>query len=63
MGHRAGLGTEEHRLRVLKRIFEPKKEAVTRGWRKIHNEELQNLYVSPNIVGAIKSRSTRCTRH
>jgi hypothetical protein len=44
---------EEHRLRVfqnrvLRRIFGPKRDEVTAGWRKLHNEELHNLYSSPN---------------
>ena len=52
---------EERRLRVfenrvLRRIFGPKREEVTGEWRKLHNEELNNLYSSPNIVGVIKSR-------
>jgi hypothetical protein len=46
---------EEHRLRVfedrvLRRIFGPKRDEVTGGWRKLHNEELHNLYSSPNII-------------
>jgi len=49
----------EHRLRVLRRIFGPKRDGVTRKWRKIHNEELNNLYSSPNIVRVIKSRIMR----
>jgi hypothetical protein len=45
---------EEHRLivfenRVLWRIFGPKRDEVTGGWRKLHNEKLHNLYSSPNI--------------
>jgi hypothetical protein len=49
---------EEHRLRVfenrvLRRIFEPKREEVG-SWRKLHNDELHNLYSSPNIVRVIK---------
>jgi hypothetical protein len=36
--------------RVLRRIFVPKREKVTGGWRRLHNEELYNLYASPNIV-------------
>jgi hypothetical protein len=55
---------EEHRLRVfenraLRRIFEPKRDEVTGGWRKLHNEELHNLYSSPSIIGKIKSRRMR----
>jgi hypothetical protein len=42
--------------RVLRRIFGPKRDEVTGEWRKLHNEELNNLYSSPNIVGVIKSR-------
>jgi hypothetical protein len=49
---------EEHRLRVfenriLRRIFGPKKDEVTRGWRKLHNKELHNLYSSPSIIRAV----------
>jgi hypothetical protein len=52
---------EEHRLRVsenraLRRIFGPKRDEVAGGWRKLHNEELHNLYSSPSIIGMIKSR-------
>ena len=55
---------EEHRLRVfenrvLKRIFEPKRDGVTGEWRKLHNEELNDLYSPPNIVRVIKSRRMR----
>ena len=42
--------------RVLRRIFAPKRDGVTGGWRKLHNEELHDLYSSPNIVRVIKSR-------
>ena len=42
--------------RVLRRIFGPKRDKVIGEWRKLHNEELNNLYSSPNIVGVIKSR-------
>ena len=52
---------EEHRLRVfenrvLRRIFWPKRDGVTEEWRKLHNEELNDLYSAPNIVRVIKSR-------
>jgi hypothetical protein len=42
--------------RVLRRIFGPRRDDVTGEWRKLHNEELNDLYSSPNIVRAIKSR-------
>ena len=42
--------------RVLKRIFGPNKDEVTLEWRKLHNEELNGLYSSPDIVRVIKSR-------
>jgi hypothetical protein len=59
---------EKHRLRVfentvLRRIFGPKRDEVTREWRKLHNEELNDLYSLPNIIRAIKSRGIRWTRH
>jgi hypothetical protein len=49
--------------RVLRRIFGPKRDGVTRGWRKLHNEELHNLYSSPSIIRIIKSRRMRWARH
>jgi hypothetical protein len=42
--------------RVLKRIFGPKRDEVTGGWRKLHNEELRDLYSSPSVSRMIKSR-------
>jgi hypothetical protein len=55
---------EEHKLRVfenrvLRRIFGPKRDGVTGGWRKLHNEELHNVYSSPSIIRIIKSRKMR----
>jgi hypothetical protein len=55
---------EKHRLgvfenRVLRRIFGPKKAEVTGGWRKLHEEELSNLYPSPSIIRVIKLRRMR----
>jgi hypothetical protein len=52
---------EEHRLRrfenrVLRRISGPKRDEVTGGWRKLHNEELHTLYSSPSIIKVIKAR-------
>jgi hypothetical protein len=61
MGVKLGLITlrEEHRLRefenrVLRRIFGPKRDEVTGEWRKLHNEELHNLYSSPDIIRQIQ---------
>jgi hypothetical protein len=42
--------------RVLPRIFGPKIDEVTGDWRKLHNEELHNLYSSPNVIRMINSR-------
>jgi hypothetical protein len=49
--------------RVLKRIFGPKRDGVTGGWRKLHNEELHNLYSSPSIIRIIKSTRVRWVGH
>jgi hypothetical protein len=45
--------------RVLRRIFGSKRDEVTGGWRKLHNEELHDLYSSPSIVRVIKARMMR----
>ena len=49
--------------RVLRGIFGPKRDGVTGEWRKLHNEELNDLYSSPNIVRVIKSRRMRWAVH
>jgi hypothetical protein len=59
---------EEHKLRVfenrvLRRIFGPKRDGVTGGWRKLQNEELHNLYSSPSIIRIITSRRMRWAGH
>jgi hypothetical protein len=54
---------EEHRLRVLRKIFGPKRNEVTGGWRKLGNEELHNLHSSSSIIRIIKSRRMRWAGH
>jgi hypothetical protein len=49
--------------RVLRRIFGPKRDEVTGEWRKLHNEELHNLYTSPDIIRQVKSRRMRWAGH
>ena len=48
---------------MLRRIFGPKRDVVTGEWRKLHNEELKDLYSSPNIVRVMKSRRMRWAGH
>jgi hypothetical protein len=49
--------------RVLRRIFGPKRDEVMGQWRKLHNEELPNLYLSPDIIRQFKSRQIRWVGH
>jgi hypothetical protein len=49
--------------RVLRKIFGPKRGEVIGGWRKMHNEELHNLYCSPSIIRIIKSMRLRWAGH
>jgi hypothetical protein len=49
--------------RVLRRIFGPKRDEVTGEWRKLHNEELHELYSSSSIIRIIKSRRMRLAGH
>jgi hypothetical protein len=59
---------EEHKLRafenrMLRRIFEPKRDGVRGGWRKLHNKELRDVYSSPGIIRIIKKRRMRWKEH
>jgi hypothetical protein len=59
---------EENRLnvienKVLSRIFGPKRDEVTGGWRKLHNEELRDLYSSPSMIRIVKARRMRWVGH
>jgi hypothetical protein len=60
--------SEEHRFEVfengiLRRIFGSKRKEVVGGWKRLHNEELHNLYGSPHIIRVIKSRRMRWVGH
>jgi len=55
------LSVFEHR--VVRRIFGPKTDEVTGEWRNLHNEALNDLYFSPNIVRVIKTKKMSWTRH
>ena len=48
---------------VLRRIFGPRRDEVTGEWRRLHHEELNDLYSSPNIVRVMKSRKIRWAGH
>jgi hypothetical protein len=48
---------------MLRRIFGVSREEVAGGWRRLHNEELHNLYASPNIIKVIKSSGMRLSKH
>jgi len=48
---------------VLRRIFGPKREEGTQGWRRLHKKELHNLYTSPSIIKMTISRRKRRARH
>jgi hypothetical protein len=59
---------EEYRLRVfenkvVRRMFGRKRKEIIGGWRELHNEELRNLYGSPNIIGMITSRRMKWVGH
>jgi hypothetical protein len=59
---------EEQRLRVfenrlLRKIFGPKRDKVTGAWRRLHKEELHDLYSSPNVIRVIKLRRVRLAGH
>ena len=58
----------EHKLRVfenkvLRKIYGPKRDEITGEWRRLHNEELQGLYVSPDIIRIMKSQRLRWAGH
>jgi hypothetical protein len=59
----AFIGNRLMKYRVLRRIFGPKRDEVTGEWRKLHSEELHNLYLSPNITRQIKSTRMRWAGH
>jgi hypothetical protein len=48
---------------ALRRISGPKREEVAGGWKRLHNEELHNLYISPNITRVMKSRKIKWVGH
>ena len=65
---RSLISQEERKLRVfenmvLRRIFGPRRDKVIGEWRRLHNEKLNDLFSSPNIVGVIKSRRMKWAGH
>jgi hypothetical protein len=48
---------------VMRKTFGPKRDEVTGEWRRLHNEELNNLYSPPNVIRMIKLRMMRCAGH
>jgi len=60
---REGLRLRVYENRVLRRIFGSKRDEVTGEWRRLYNEELNDLYSSPNIVRLVKSRKMRWAGH
>jgi hypothetical protein len=49
--------------RMLRRVFGPKREEVATGWRRLHNEEFHDFYVSPNFIRVMKLRRMRWAGH
>jgi hypothetical protein len=60
---KGGTQTDVFKNRVLRKIFGPKRDEVMGGWRKLHNEELYNLYSLPSIIRMMKSRRMRWVGH
>jgi hypothetical protein len=48
---------------MLRRIYEPKRKEIARGWRRLHNEKLHNLYAKPNNIRVIKTGRIRWAGH
>ena len=63
MSNRSRVELRAFENKVLRRIFGPRRDEVTGNWRRMHDEELNDLYCSPNIVRVIKSRRMRWAGH